>query len=280
MMNEKKKRELVMLGADLAGCVVAFVVFVIPFLFMLFTSLKDRKTANSLSFSIPEVFCWENFLEVLQYRDFQLLTAFKNSILITVGGCLLLILISSMAGFVIQRRSCRVTRGTYALLMIGLMVPYSILPTIWVLKGVGLYKTMISMILIETCMQLPFATMLYRSFCSTIPRELDEAALIDGITPFAMYRRIILPLLKPVHASVVICSAVAMYNDFMTPLYFFSGADNVTVQMTLYNYLGLYSNDYHLLFANVILAVLPLFILFLIFNKKIVDGMVFGAVKG
>lgn len=273
----KKKRLLWLIG-DIVGLLVCFFVFVIPFIFMIANALKDRKGANRLTIFFPSEFRLGNFAEVFQTGE--LITAFKNSILLTFFSVLLLILIGSMAGFVMQRRRDAVTRVANVLVMSGLMIPPAILPTIWVMQGLHLYKTLVGMILVETALQIPFTILLYRGFMGSIPMEMEEAAYIDGCERFAVYRRIILPLLKPVSATVIILNAVTIFNDFTNPLYFLPGKENRTVQLTLYDFMGKYKSSYNLLFADVLLITIPMLIVFLIFNKKIVEGMVAGAVKG
>ena len=186
----------------------------------------------------------------------------------------------SMSGYAIQRRNDRITKIFSSVLLAGLMVPAAILPTIWVLQKIGLYKTLGGMILVEAALQTPFTIMLYRGFMSSIPIELEEAGYIDGCSKWKLYSTIIFPLLKPVTATVVILTSVSIFNDFTNPLYFLPGTENTTIQLTLYNFMGQFSNSYNLLFANVILITIPMLILFIFFNKKIVDGMVSGAVKG
>ncbi len=276
---QKKKGRRFLIG-DIAGLLVCFVVFVIPFLFIVVNSLKERREANRLSLSLPETFSLDNFIEVLQTNDYQILTAFKNSILLTGGSVLLLIVFSSMAGYIIQRRQDRIVKIVSTIIMTGLMIPAAVLPTIWVLQTTHLYRTMPGMILVEVALQTPFTIMLYRGFMSTIPLELEEAAYIDGCTPGQVFRNVIFPLLKPVTSTVVILDAVTIFNDFTNPLYFFPGNDNVTVQVTLYNFMGQFSSAYNLLFADVLIITVPMLIIFLIFNKKIVEGMVAGSVKG
>lgn len=275
-----KKLDAKILMGDLTGLLVCFFVFIIPFIFMLVNALKDRRSANKLSLSWPETPQWNNFTEVIQTGNYQILTAFRNSFILTTGAVLCLVLCCSMAGYVIQRRQDRTIRFVNTLIMAGLMIPAAILPTIWVMQTIGLYKTMTGMILIETALQIPFTTMLYRGFMNTIPFELEEAAYIDGCTPATLFRTIIFPLLKPVTATVVILDAVTIFNDFTNPLYFFPGKANVTVQVTLYQFMGQFSSSYNLLFANVLIITIPMLVIFLIFNKKIVDGMVAGSVKG
>lgn len=275
-----KKKTIRAFAGDVAGLAVCFFVFIVPFIFMFVNSLKERRSANKLSLSWPEIPQWENFLEVFKTGNYQILTAFKNSIILTVGAVICLVLCCSMAGYVMQRRKDRTIKAVNAIIMAGLMIPAAILPTIWVMQTLHLYKTMVGMILIETALQIPFTTMLYRGFMSTIPIELEEAAFIDGCTPAYMFRTIIFPLLKPVTSTVVILDAVTIFNDFTNPLYFFPGKENATVQVTLYSFMGQFSSSYHLLFADVLIITVPMLIIFLIFNKKIVEGMVAGSVKG
>ncbi len=276
----KKKKNWGILVGDVIGLAVCFFVFVVPFLFMLVNALKDRKAANKLNLSWPGIPQWENFLEVFQAGNYQILTSFKNSILLTTRAVICLVIFCSMAGYVMQRRSDRTTKVVNTMIMAGLMIPAAILPTIWVMQTLHLYKTMPGMILIETALQIPFTVMLYRGFMGTIPTELEEAAFIDGCTPLTMFRSIIFPLLKPVTATVIILDAVHIFNDFTNPLYFFPGKENVTVQVTLYNFMGMYSSSYNLLFADVLVITVPMLMIFLIFNRKIVEGMVAGSVKG
>lgn len=276
----KRKRQVKYLLGDIIGLAVCFFIFIVPFLFMAVNSLKERREANRLSLSLPEIPQWQNFVEVFQTNDYQILTAFKNSFILTIGSVLCLVVCCSMAGYVIQRRRDRTTKIANTMIMAGLMIPAAVLPTIWVLQALRLYKTMPGMILIETALQIPFTTMLYRGFMSTIPIELEEAAFIDGCTPAHMFRTIVFPLLKPVTSTVIILDAVTIFNDFTNPLYFFPGAENITVQLTLYNFMGQFSSAYNMLFADVLIITVPMLIIFLIFNNKIVDGMVAGSVKG
>lgn len=275
-----KRKKLLYLLADIIGIAVAALIFVVPFLFMLMNSLKERREANLLQLSWPKELQWENFSKVFSASNYQIITAFQNSFILTIASVLILILVGGMAGYVLQRRKDRPIKVIGSLIMTGLMVPAAILPTIWVLQNLQIYKTLLGMVLIEAALQIPFTIMLFRGFMGSIPVELEEAGYIDGCSPFRIYASIIFPLLKPVTATVIILNAVNIFNDFTNPLYFLPGAENATVQLTLYNFMGQFSSSYNLLFADVILITVPMLILFIFFNKKIVAGMVAGAVKG
>lgn len=185
-----------------------------------------------------------------------------------------------MTGYVLQRRTGRGANTLKFLVLTGLMIPPAIVPTIWVLQSTGLFKTIPGIVLVETALHFSFATLLYMGFMATIPREIDEAALIDGCGRFRLFFQIIFPLLKPVTSTIIILTSIGIYNDFENPLYFFPGAKNATVQLTLYNFKGMYATSWNLVFADVLLISLPPLILFIFFNKKIIAGMTSGSVKG
>ncbi len=275
----KKKKRLLLLG-DILGVVVTCVIFLVPFYFMLVQSLKSKAEANKLSISWPSELHFENYIEVFKHGNYQLVTAFKNSGILTLFTVLGLLVTAAMAAYVIQRRHDKVMTGIQSVIMLGLMIPAAILPTINLLQTLHIYKTMFSMVMIEIALQTPFAIMLYRGYMASIPRELEEAARIDGCTRWQIFQKVIFPLLKPIQATLIILVGVQTFNDFTNPLYFLPGSENTTVQLTLYSYQGQLASSFNLLFADIIVITLPMLILFIIFNKKIVDGMVAGSVKG
>ncbi|MBO6137347.1 MAG: carbohydrate ABC transporter permease [Lachnospiraceae bacterium] len=275
----KKKKALYIFG-DILGLIITVFVFIIPFYFMLANSFKTEKDANLLNMEWPSIIHLENYIEVFSKANYQLVTAFKNSLILTFFTVLGLIITGAMAGYVIQRRRDKTMGAIQWLIMLGLMIPASILPTINLLQNLHIYKTMFGMVMIEIALQTPFTVMLFRGYMASIPKELEEAARIDGCSNWQIFWYIINPLLKPIRATVIILTAVNTFNDFTNPLYFLPGAENTTVQLTLYNYKGQFKSSYNLLFADIILITVPMLIIFLIFNKKIVDGMVSGSVKG
>lgn len=153
-------------------------------------------------------------------------------------------------------------------------------PTIWVLQKAGLFGTLPGLILVEIAFGLSFSILLFRAFIATIPRELDEAAIIDGASPLRLFFRVILPVLRSVIVTVIVVQSVAVFNDFTNPLYFLPGEQNATVQLTLFNFQSQYSTSYNLLFMDILLITIPPLVMFLFFNRQIVSGMTAGAVKG
>jgi len=265
----------------IAAIVFSFFVFVIPFLFIILMSFKDRQQASLRDFSWPSGFhLWENLVEVVSTRNWMMITAFVNSTILTVTSVTLLIIFAAMVGFVLARRNSRWNGPIEFLILAGLMIPPAVVPTIWLLQGMKLFGTLHGMVLIEVAYNLPFSIILYRAFIATIPRELDEAAVIDGARPLDVFFRIILPLLWPVTVTNIVVQSVGVFNDFTNPLYYLPGSANATVQLTLYNFQSQFNTSYNLLFTNILLITIPPLIVFLFFNRQIVAGMTAGAVKG
>ncbi|WP_336208851.1 carbohydrate ABC transporter permease [Nonomuraea sp. LPB2021202275-12-8] len=269
------------LGAEATALIVATVVFLVPFSFMLLTAVKDETQAADLDFAWPAN--WpivRNLVEVASTRDYILLTAYVNSIILTVASVALIVVFASMAAFVLQRRPGRMASTVHLLVLSGLIIPPAIVPTIWVLQSIGLFKTLPGLILVEVAFSLSFAMLLYRAFIAAIPRQLDEAAMIDGCTGIALFFRVIFPLMRPVTITVILTTSVAIFNDFVNPLYFLPGDENATVQLTLYNFQSQFSTQWNLLFMDIVLITIPPLLAFVFFNRKIVAGMTAGAIKG
>ncbi|HUR02279.1 MAG TPA: carbohydrate ABC transporter permease [Nonomuraea sp.] len=269
------------LSAEAIALVLATVIFLVPFTLMLLTAVKDQAQAADLDFSWPAN--WrivQNLTQVIEARDYVLLRAYVNSTVLTVASVAFIVIFAAMAGFVLQRRSGKLGSVAGFLVLSGLIIPPAIVPTIWLLQALGLFKTLPGLILVEVAFGLPYAVLLFRAFIAAIPRELDEAAMIDGCTGLSLFFRVIFPLLRPVTITVILTGSVAVFNDFVNPLYFTPGDENATVQVTLYNFQSQYSTQWNLLFMDIVLITIPPLLAFVFFNRKIVAGMTAGAVKG
>jgi raffinose/stachyose/melibiose transport system permease protein len=266
---------------DTAALIVIGTVFLIPFAFIILTASKTGAEAALFEFSWPSKFqLIENIREVIVFGDNRMVLATWNSILLTVFSVILLVLLSAPVAYVMQRRLNRVAMIASAIILAGLIIPPAVVPTIFLLQWLGIYKTLFSLIMIEVAIQMPFAVLVFRAFMASVPRELDEAATIDGASPLRIFFSVILPLLRPAIVTVVVITAVAVYNDFTLPLYFLPGSENVTVQLTLYSFISQFSSQWHLLFADVVVIMILPLIMFMFFQRQIVSGLTSGAVRG
>lgn len=278
-MRKKFETKNWLLGA--IAMAIAMLVFVIPFVYIFTIASKTAEETRTLGFSWPtEWRLWQNAVEVFETNDFMIVRAFNNSFWLTVFSVTTVAVLSAMVAWIIDRRGGRIGKIANGLILSGLMIPPAVVPTIFLLQSLGIYGTFPSMVFIEIAFQASFTTMLFRAFISTIPRELDEAAILDGANPIQLFFRVIFPLLKSVIVTAVILNSVAVFNDFVNPLYFLAGDGTETVQLTLYNFYSQYNASYNLLFMDILLVTIPMVIMFAIFNKRIVAGMTAGAVKG
>ena len=266
---------------DGVALAIGTVVFLVPFTFIVLTAGKEQAEAALLDFTWPtEWHLWDNLQEVLTARDGIVVTSLKNSFILTIVSVALIVFVSSMVAFVHQRRKDRVSSLVSVLVLAGLIIPPAVVPTIFVLQALGLFKTLPGLILIHLAFAMPFAVIVLRAFVGTIPREIDEAAIVDGASPMTLFFRVIFPLIRPAVITVIVVNAVLIYNDFVYALYFLPGDENATVQLTLFNFQSQFLTQWNLLFMNVVLITIPPLIMFILFSRKIVSGLAAGAVKG
>jgi len=276
-----EKRKLIGFVVEIACIIAVLIVYAAPFYFIILNSMKDRRTAGLMNMNWPESFhFFDNYVEAFRASNYSVLRGFLNSTIITSGSIILLIVICSLAGYIIGRKSGKRMLLVNFLLLAGLMIPPSILPTIYVLKYLGIFKTLFGMILVEVSINIPFATILYRGYVSTVPKEIEEAAIIDGSGRLGMFFRVVFPILMPVTVTISIITGIAIFNDFTNPLYFLPGAKNVTVQLTLYNFTNRFSSSWNLLFADAVLITVPPVIAYIFLNKRVISGIATGAIKG
>ena len=266
---------------DALSFIVIGIIFVVPFIFIFLMASKTRAEAALFEFTWPGQFqLIQNLREVLAFGDYRMFRALWNSTLLTVGSVTLIVLFSALVAFVMQRRQDRMSSIVSSIMLAGLIIPPAVVPTIFLLQWLGIYKTLFGLIMVEVAYTMPFAILIFRAFMASIPSEIDEAAIMDGASPLQVFFSIILPLLKPAIVTVIVTSAVGIYNDFTGPLYFLPGNENVTAQLTLFSFMSQFSSQWNLLFADVlVITILPL-IMFMFFQRQIVSGMTTGAIKG
>ena len=200
--------------------------------------------------------------------------------MITLVSVVFLVLVSSATALIMQRRTGLLSRASNKLIVAGLIVPASVIPTYWMLNLLHVANTLFGLCLVEIATMFPFAVMLYKGYISSVPREIDEAAIIDGCGAMTLYTRIIFPLIKPITATVIILRSVLIYNDFQNPQYYMSGSSTQTVQLFVYSLKSAWTTDYGHLFTAAIVVSLPLILLYIFLNQKILEGMTAGSVKG
>jgi len=254
------------------------VIISVPFLVVFFNSLKAKGPASLMELSLPSVFQWDNYAVAIERG--RLFTSFLNSMIYAVVGTLGTILVTAPAAFVLSRRAGKTTAFFYPFIALGIMLPTNFVALISVMQFLHLMNSHFGMVVLFIAANVSFSTFIIYGFVGSIPRAMDESAAIDGAKPMRLFFTVILPLLQPVIATVSLLTFIGIWNDFMTPLYVLNSSAAWPLTLSIYSFFGRYSQDWHLVFADVVLTVLPVFVVFLVGQKAIVSGMVSGAVKG
>lgn len=266
----------------LSKCILAVVVviYAIPLYIAVVNSVKPYSEIVLSPLSLPKDFTLQNFVDTWINADIPRL--YLNSIIITGSSLLLLVFTASMAAYILSRKKGKKFVLAQSFFLLGLMVPVQmiLIPSIKTLQIFHLFQTLPGMIFFNCAVYFSTAFFLYVEFFKTLPLELEESAKIDGAGKFTIYRKILFPLLKPCTSTVLIFSGMWIWNDFLPPLYLLEPELGSTITTGIYRAIGRYTTDWNIVFAAVILASLPIIILYLCMQKRFEEGMIAGAVKG
>ena len=255
-------------------------VMMLPFYILFNTAFKNTEEAlSSSALALPTSPTLEGFSASLATTGSRsLIVGALNSLIITVGSVVLLIIIGSLAAFVIIRRPGKISKTLLALFLLAIILPaqLGLIPVYTGLRSLGLVGTHIGMIILYTGMLMPLSVFLYTGFVRTLPRDYEEAAQIDGATPFATFRKIVFPLLGPATGTVAILTSLIIWNDFFTSLVFLSGSDAVTLPVVVYSFVGELVSKWNVIFAAVILSMIPFLVFYLFAQKKFIQGFAGG----
>ncbi len=259
--------------------ILVSLLILIPLLIMLLGAFKNSAEVTAFDLALPQKWLFENFKAV--FEQGKLLLAFKNSIFITVISTGITILVSSLASFILARRSSRFSRFLYYFFFIGTIIPMQIMPTIRLFTVLDIYGGYLNVIILYTAINIPFSCFLYTGFIKGIPRILDESAFIEGASTLQTYFHIILPLLKSCNITVLILLFTGIWNEINIPLYFLNDPSKRTLPLSVYQFFGMYGgSNWNLVFADLTLAALPVILMFLFMQKQFISGLTEGAVKG
>ncbi len=243
---------------------------------------KPSEMTNDVAgaLSLPKSWSFSNFAEAMQVTDFW--HSLGNSLLITLVTIVLAILIHSIAGYVIGRgmRKIKGFKFIYFYIVSGMFVPFSILmmPLVKQTAQMGIGNRF-GVIVLYLVFYMPMNVLLYSGYLKNIPEAMEEAANIDGASTWTTYWRVIFPMMKPMHATVAILTALGTWNDVMTPLVIMSGTGQNTLPLAQLNFQSQFGTNYNLAFASYILALIPILIFYVICQKQILNGVANGAVK-
>jgi raffinose/stachyose/melibiose transport system permease protein len=261
------------------GLVLLSLAFLMPILWVISLSLRSKKDVFSTLF-LPRVLHVENYL--LAWKTFHFGSLFVNSAVITGVSVLVILAISALAAYAFSRLRYRGSEFFFYMILLGMMIPPAavVIPLFLIMKTLGLYNTHLSLMLAYVAFGLPIAVLIFRGFFFSIPGELIEAARIDGSHEVHTFVSIILPLSTPAIATVVIFSFMQNWNEFLLALVLLKDNALYTLPVGMGNLVGQWDSPWQLIAAGVVIASLPIFIVYLMIQDLYVRGLTAGALKG
>ncbi len=256
-------------------------VVLIPFAVMLVNSFKTREESYSMTLKLPAVFQFQNYLTVIEQGN--IIASFLNSFIYATICVVVVVITCTMAAFVIARNESGLHKWVYFLIITGIVLPVNYVALMKVMQVTMLNNTRIGISLLYAAMNIPISLFITYGFMNTIPRELDEAAIIDGCGSWNLFFRVIFPLLKPIAVTIGVLGFMAAWNDFMMPLYYLNNSAKWPMSLTVYNFFGASmqaQRQWNLVCADIVLTSVPVIVVYLLGQRYIVSGVTAGAVKG
>ncbi len=268
-------------AGHIVGNIVAIfisLVVLIPLVVLLLNSFKTSAEADKMTLSLPTEWVFENYSIIVEQG--KLISSFFNGLLYAAGSVVIIVAVVSLAAFVISRNMKGINRFLYYFIISGIAMPINNVSLMKVMQALHLINTRGGIILLYAAINIPLSLFLAYGFIDTIPREIDEAAVIDGCTPWQLFTQVIAPLLKPIVSTLFVLDFMAIWNDFTMPLYYLNNSQKWPMTLAVYNFFGAFQNSWNLVAADIMLTLLPVLIVFVLGQKYIVGGVSAGAVKG
>lgn len=278
MGKKTKKRIIHFFGYLMMALVVVITLY--PVLWMIFGSLKSDTEFYNNIWGWPQSPVWQNYISA--WVDADMGVRFLNSIIVTVGTLAVVLPFISMAAYAFAKIKFPGHNLLFYFFLLSLMIPQGVtaIPVFSVIIKMGLQNTRLSLILVFSAQAIGFGIFLMRAFFISLPKELEEAAMIDGCTPIGAFFRVILPLARPGLATMVVFSGMAAWNDYFMSSILVRNSKLMTLPLGLVNYIGQHITNYPQLFAMLSIVTIPIVIVYIIGQKQFISGLTAGAVKG
>ena len=251
-----------------------------PIWLLLINTFKPKKEIYTNPFGLPREWTLDNYRYIISDNNF--FSYFRNSFIVVVVSLAVILLLGSLCAYALAHWRTRTSRGVYFFIIVGMMLPIKIatIRLLEIMKTLGLLNTLWSLFPVYIAMGLPVAVFILTEFIRGLPGELYEAGFMDGAGRFMIYRKIVLPLIRPALATVAIYNLVPIWNDLWFPLIFINVENQKTVLLAVTRLQGQYTTDWPKLLTILSLSALPVILLYLTMSKQFVKGLTAGAVKG
>lgn len=287
IFREKVKAHLVILEI---AAVLLFIVFLYPFFLILINAAKDAYSVTQFPTSLPKDWSmiWKNMGTILTIPTIRYGSSFVSSVIITSVSLFVISLCSSMGAWALVRRRSRVSQIIFLIFVAAMVIPFQIIMfplltwfrTLSDFTGIRLLRSYSGMIFAYLGFGLSLSVFMYHGFIKGIPLELEEAATIDGCSQWQIFTKIVSPLLKPIHATVMVLNGIWIWNDYLLPLLILGKGNRVqTIPLAVATFAGAYVKQWDLILAAILLAIIPVIFFFLLAQRFIIRGIVAGSIK-
>ena len=265
-------------------CAIVLLIMVIvciyPIVWMFFGSMKDKAEFYTNIWGLPKRLHLDNY--ILAWKNADLGRRFINSLIVTIGSMCIMIPVTSCAAYAVARLNFKGKNLIYMYLLLGIMIPAGVLgiPTFTVAMKMGLLNSHFGLMLIYAAQNIAMGMFIMRGFFISLPKELEEAAMIDGCSRFGCFVRIIVPLAKAGVATQVIFNGLTIWNDYFMANIMITRDELRTLPLSIANFVGKHSTNYPELFAMLTMTTIPVIIVFILSQKSFIEGVAAGAVKG
>ncbi|MGI9149690.1 MAG: carbohydrate ABC transporter permease [Chloroflexota bacterium] len=260
--------------------IVVSLLVLVPIVFLVLGSFKTVQQFFAAPYGLPQSWTLSNYVRA--WQEAAISTTFPNSVIVTTSSVIISTTLACLAAYGIARFSFRLRTGVRLLFVGGLVVPVQLimLPLFVLLREIGALGTLPGLIIAYSVFGIPLGVLILVGFFATLPRDLEDAARIDGASHFRVFLDVMLPLMRPALAAVVILNGVWMWNDFFIALILSTRPDTHTLPVGIINFYGTYSTEWGLIFANVTISLLPVLLAYVALSRQFISGLTAGAVKG
>jgi raffinose/stachyose/melibiose transport system permease protein len=251
-----------------AVMILATLIYAFPLYTAVSSAFKSERQLDKSPLGLPSPIHFDTFSQA--WRSADIGQAFLSTAIITVASVLGLVLFGSLAGYVIARRQQRMSTVAYYGFLVGLLLPplLTLIPLYNMIRDAGLLGTYWSLIFVYIGGQMPFTVFLFAGFIRSLSPVYEEAAMVDGAPPWRIYTRIVFPLIRPIVGTVMILNSAFIWNDFLNPLLYLTGSGKQTLAISIYSFVGIYTQQWNLIFAGAVLAALPMIGIFLLLQRS------------
>ncbi len=260
--------------------IIGSIVILYPFSILFITAFKTQKEYLMSAVSLPEHWSLSNFKEVFESTNIFL--SFFNSVIIMVAALVIQIFCGALTAYALTKMKFK-KAGKYTILfLLPMIIPIQslVIPLYLIYTKIGLLDTRTGLVIIYAATGLPLVIFMLTSFMKTIPIQISESAKVEGAGEFIIFSRLVLPLLKPVVATITVISGLSIWNDFFMPMIMISDPDKKTLPLKIYDFMGQYTSNWPLICVCILLVIIPILVLYCFMQRYIIDGVVAGSVKG